>query len=236
MLDPGGRYTPYTIFPASIGTGTNGFIYPYVATLLLNYKHDRFSITPSFQFQAGNRYGAPETMPGIDPAACGVALGGTTAHDPRYPYGAPGGSPYNADALATDGTPLCGTLNAIPDSYTGHFDGIGEFREPAQLLANLRISYKASKNVEVVATFANVIDRCFGGQKTAFTYYSSPQVCSYGGVGGGLVSPVGNAYNPTDNVQTFLKYPYAPTFGTYNDNGDSTIQPFAAYLSLRLHL
>ena len=234
LLDPGARYTPYTNFPATPGTSANGFIYPYVATLLLNYKRDRFSITPSFEFQAGNRYGAPETTPGIDPAACFPLAGATTANDPRYPYGAAGGLPYDADAR--HGNPSCGTLSAIPDPYTGHFDGIGEFREPAQLLANLRLAYKASKNVEVVATFTNLIDRCFGGEKTAFTYYFSPSVCSYSGVAGGVVNPVGNVYDPGDNVQTLLKYPYEPAFGTYNDNGDSTNQPFSAYLSLRLHV
>ena len=227
LLDPSGRYTPYTVFPSSIGAGANGFIYPFVSTLVLNYKRDRLTITPSLEFQAGNRYGAPESMPGIDPAMCTAALSGSTAHDPRYPYGSPGGSPYDATT--------CGTLNAIPDSYTGVFDGIGAFREPAQLLGNLRIAYKASKNVELVATFTNIIDRCFGGQKTAFTYYSSPSVCSYTTLAAST-SPVGNVYNPGDNVQTFLKYPYEPSFGTYNDNGDSTIQPFAAYLSLRFHL
>ena len=228
LLDPGGRYLPYTIFPSTIGTGDNAFNYPYVATLIFNFKHDRFSITPSLQFTAGNRYGAPETMPGVDPATCLGGLASFAKGDPRYPYGAPGGDGYDA-------TTCSGTLNAIPDSYTGQFDALGAFREPAQLLANLRMSYQVSKRVELVATFANLIDRCFGGQNTAFTYYSSPQVCSYGSLGAGS-SPVGNVYNPGDNVQTFLRYPYEPTFGTYNDNGDSTIHPFSAYLSLRVKL
>jgi hypothetical protein len=228
LLDPGGRYIPYSIFPAGIGTGSNGFDYPYVATLVLNYKHDRFAITPSLQFVAGNRYGAPETTPGIDPTSCTAGLLGSVAGDPRYPYGAPGGAPYNANSCSLLG-------GAIPDPYTGHFDGIGEFREPAQLLANLRLSYSVNKNVELVATLTNLYNRCFGGQKTAFTYYSTPEVCSYGSLAASE-PPVGNAYNPGDNVQTFLKYPYEPAFGVYNDNGDSTIAPFSAYFSLRVKL
>jgi len=227
LLDPGGRYLPYTIFPSSIGTGDNAFNYPYVATLVFNYKINRFAITPALQFTAGNRYGAPETMPGVDPATCTAALASFAKGDPRYPYGAPGGAGYDAAS--------CGTLDAIPDSYTGQFDGLGAFREPAQLLANLRMSYQVSKRVELVATFANLIDRCFGGEKTAFTYYSSPQVCSYGSLGAGA-SPVGNVYDPGNNIQTFLRYPYEPSFGTYNDNGDSTVHPFSAYLSLRVKL
>jgi hypothetical protein len=227
LLDPTANYLPYTIFPAGIGTGENAFNYPYVATLILNYKKNRFAVTPSLQFVAGNRYGAPESTPGIDPATCGGSLATALHGDPRYPYGAPGGSPFDAT--------LCSELNAIPDPYTGQFDGIGAFREPAQLLGNLRLSYQASKNVELVATFTNVIDRCFGGQATAFTYANSAQICSYSGLSAGF-APVGNGYNPGDNVQTFQRYPYEPSFGSYNDNGDSTLQPFSAFLSLRVKL
>jgi hypothetical protein len=228
LLDPNGKYLPYSTFPAGIGSGANSFEFPYVATLILNYKRDRFTITPSFQLEAGNRYGAPETTPGIDPAAGCGALAGSTVGDPRYPYGTAGGAPYEAQSCA-------GLLNAIPDPYTGKFDAIGAFREPAELLANLRLSYQATKNVEVVATFANIVNRCFGGQQTAFTYYNSPQVCSYGSLQNYL-APVGNAYNPKDNIQTFLRYPYEPSFGSYNDGGSSLIQPFSAYVSLRLKL
>ena len=74
LLDPNGEYLPFSVIPGGIGTGVNAYNYPYVATLLLNYKHDKLAVTPSFQFVAGNRYGAPVTMPGIDPAAGCVAL------------------------------------------------------------------------------------------------------------------------------------------------------------------
>ena len=105
----------------------NAYNYPYVATLVLNYKHDKFAITPSLQFSAGNRYGAPLTTPGIDPAAGGcTALAGSTAGDPRYPYGSSGGSPYNAHTCAS-------AALSVPDPYTGQFDALGAFREPAQL-------------------------------------------------------------------------------------------------------
>jgi len=137
LLNPAANYIPYSTFPGGIGTGVNGFNYPYVATLILNYKHDKWAVTPSFQFQAGNRYGAPETMPGVDPLAGCSALGGSVAGDPRYRYGAAGGSPYDATTCA-------GQLNAIPNSYTGQFDGIGAFRQPAQFLGHLRIEYQVS--------------------------------------------------------------------------------------------
>ena len=62
------------------------------------------------------------------------------AGDPRYPYGAAGGSPFNADNQAT-----CPATLSIPDPYTGQFDGIGAFREPAQLLGHLQLGRISSR-------------------------------------------------------------------------------------------
>ena len=54
-------------------------------------------------------------------------------------------------------------------------------------------------------TLANLLQTCFGGQHTAFTYFWSNQTCIYTNlIGGPSTPPVGNAYNPGANVQTFL--------------------------------
>jgi hypothetical protein len=234
LLDPTASYLPYSYFPGGVGSGVNAYNYPYVATLLLNYKHNKLTITPSFQFVAGNRYGAPLTTPGIDPAAgCGPPLSGSTVGDPRYPYGAAGGSPYNAN---NPSHPCPATL-VIPDPYTGQFDGIGAFREPAQLLGHLQIGYDLTPRLSLSLTLANLLQTCFGGQHTPFTYFWNNQTCLYTNLNGGpFTPPVGNAYNPGDNIQPFLKYPYAPYFGTYNDQTSSLSQPFNAYLSLRVKI
>ncbi len=232
LLDPTASYLPYSIFPGGVGSGVNAFNYPYVATLLLNYKHDRLTVTPSLQFVAGNRYGAPLTTPGIDPAlGCGKPLATPIAGDPRYPYGAAGGRPFNANNLS------CAATLSIPDPYTGQFDGIGAFREPAQLLGHLQIGYDVSPRVSLSVTLANLLQTCFGGQHTAFTYFWNSQTCSYTNLIGGPSSPpVGNAYNPGANVQTFLRYPYEPYFGTYNDQTSSLNEPFNAYFSLKVKI
>ena len=231
LFDPNASYLPYSVFPGPIGSGVNAFNYPYVATLILNYKHDRFTITPSFQFVAGNRYGAPLTTPGIDPAAGCKALPGSTTGDPRYPYGAAGGAPFNADHAR------CAAALSIPDPYTGQFDGIGAFREPAQLLGHLQLQYQLSPRVTASVTLANLLQTCFGGQHTAFTYFWSNSTCLYTNlIGGPSTPPVGNAYNPGANVQTFLRYPYEPYFGTYNDQTSSLMEPFNAYFSLRISI
>ncbi len=232
LYDPNASYLPYSTFPGPVGSGVNAYNYPYVATLILNYKHDKLSVTPSLQFQAGNRYGAPLTTPGIDPASrCGFPLAGSTLGDPRYPYGAAGGAPYAANHGH------CAVTLAIPDPYTGQFDAIGAFRQPAQLLGHVRIGYDVSPRVSVTVTLANLLQTCFGGQTTAFTYFWRNNVCSYGNlVGGPSTPPVGNAYNPGANVQTFLKYPYQPAFSVYNDLTSSVNQPFNAYFSFNLKI
>ncbi|MGZ3496119.1 MAG: TonB-dependent receptor domain-containing protein [Vulcanimicrobiaceae bacterium] len=235
LLDPSGRYLPYSTIPGGIGSGVNAYTFPYVASLILQYKHKKLAITPSFQFVAGNRYGAPETMPGIDPAlGCSPLSGGSTTGDPRYPYGAAGGLPYDATSCASQ-------LSAIPDSFTKQFDNLGAFREPSQFLMHLRLSYDFTPRITGIVTLANLVSTCFGGQQTPFTYYWSRNTCLYGsvangGLSSGLVPPVGNVYNPGDNVQTMLRYPYQPMFGTYNDLTSSTLSPFAVYFNLKIKI
>ena len=228
LLDLNGKYLPFSVNPGGLGTGVNAYNYPYVASLVLNYKHDKLSISPAFQFVAGNRYGAPETTPGIDPAAGCGALATQVPKDPRYPYGAPGGG------LEYDASTCAGQI-VVPDQYTGQFDSIGAFREPAQLLAHLRVSYDISPKATLTLTLANLVNTCFGGQQTAFTYYWSRGVCSYGNLQN-FVSTVGNLYNPGDNVQTFLKYPYEPDFATYNDQTSSLNMPFSMYLQVHVRM
>ena len=101
---------------------------------------------------------------------------------------------------------------------------------------HLRLSYDFSPRVTGVVTFANLISTCFGGQQTAFTYYWSRSVCSYSSVADGILSPVGNVYNPGDNVQTILKYPYEPNFGTFNDLSNSMLNPFSVYFNLKVRI
>ncbi len=232
LLDPSASYLPFSIFPGGVGSGVNAYNYPYVATLILGYRHNKLAVTPSLQYVAGNRYGAPITTPGIDPAAgCGRPLDTPVGGDPRYPYGADGGHPFNANDAG------CAAALSIPDPYTGQFDGIGAFREPAQLLGHLQIAYDLSPRITATVTLANLLQTCFGGQHTAFTYYWSNSTCLYTNlIGGPYTPPVGNAYNPGANVQTFLRYPYEPYFGIYNDQTSSLNTPFNAYFSIKVKI
>jgi hypothetical protein len=220
FLNPGQNFPTYDIIPSGIGSSADAYGAPYVATLLLNYKHDKFAITPSFQFQGGGKYGAPMTTPGIDPAAgCGAPLAGTQR--------------YNA------GNPGCATNLTIPDPYTGVYDGLGSFTQPNSFGLNLQLSYDVSPRVQLVGTLANIVNGCWGGTKAPWTF-TDGNLCSYGIVGGGAIPPIGNAYNPAGYahsiVPAFQKYPYAPGFGPYNDDGNSTKTPFQFYVSAKIKL
>lgn len=229
LLNPSASYATYDIFPGGIGGSADSFSIPYAATLVLNYKHDRFSITPSLQFLAGNRYGSPETTPGIDPNAGGCATNPTAVDTTRYPFGAPSGG-AGFDAMG------CNATITIPNQYTGNFDQPGAFVNPAQLLVNLQLSYDVSPKITLVGTFANIVNRCFGGSKAAWTVTDS-NVCSYGiNNSAGIVEPVGNVFNPGATIQPFVQYPYEKYLSPVNVDSFSTKQPFNFYLEARIKI
>ncbi len=229
MLSPSASYPVYDIFPGGLSSTADSFEVPYAATLVLNFKHDKWAITPSVQFLAGNRYGAPESTPGIDPASSGCATNPTAVDSGRYPYGgAAGGAGY--DAMN------CAGILTIPDPYTHTFDQPGAFVNPSQLLMNLQVSYDVSPKITLVGTFANIVNRCFGGSKEAWTRTDS-NICSYGILNGaGLVVPTGNVYNPGAAIQPFEQYPYEGSLGPVNVDGTSIKTPFNFYLEAKIKL
>lgn len=224
LLDPNADYIPFDLFPLGINSATNSFEVPNVATLVLNFKHGKFAVTPSFQYNGGGYYGAPLQNSGIDPAAgCSPLTGASTANDPRYPYGAAGGAPYNA--LTCNGT-----LTAIPDPATGVFDKLGAFRSPQRFTMHMQFTYQASPKATLVLTLANIIDTCWGGSQEPWTKVpgvSANKVCNYGAVAYGTLAPVGNVYNPGATIQPEFANPYMPYFGSL---------PFNAFLDLKLKL
>jgi len=207
LFDVNGNYPTFDIFPAGIGTSVNTYGAPYFATLVLQYKHDKLAVTPAFQFFAGQRYGAPLTTYGVAPDQCAAVFGGSP-NGPRYPYGAAGGTPFDASACSD----LAG---GIPDPYTKQFDSLGAFIAPSQFQMHLQLSYQVSAKTTLIANFTNIVNSCFGGTKTGFTLSSA---CGYGVVGGGTAGDVGNAYNPGAHIQPYLNTPYEPTFQLYPFN------------------
>lgn len=221
----------YDLLPGPVGASADAYGAPYFATLIVNYKHDKFTITPTVQFQGGSRYGSPESNYGIDPTSgCGTLAGTNSATDPRYAtFGGQAGVPgYDATT--------CGNVIPTPDFYTGKFDALGAFVQPSQLLANLQMSYQVSPKVTLVGTFANVINTCFGGSKTPFTANGNHDVCSYGIVGAGSIPPTGNVFNPGATIQPFVQYPYLANLGSVNVDGSSTKTPFNFFLEAKIKI
>ena len=46
LIDPGTAFPTYSVFPGGIGSSAAAYGVPYAASLILNYKHDKWSITP----------------------------------------------------------------------------------------------------------------------------------------------------------------------------------------------
>ncbi len=231
LLDEGGIYFPTDPIVSGVTLQANSYNVPHVASLILNYKHDRFAITPTLQFSGGQRYGVPESVVGVDPGAGCRPLGTSTAGDPRYPYGSPAGAAYDA-------TTCPGALNAIPDPYTGKFDSVGAFVAPSQLLANMQMSYQVSKKLTVSLALTNLVNQCFGGSKEPWTGLANPKTCSYNSGGAiGSVYPSANFYNPGATRQAFLM-PYTPQFGQYvlNNGYSAPSSPFNVFATAQLKI
>ncbi|MBV9102358.1 MAG: hypothetical protein JO060_02145, partial [Candidatus Eremiobacteraeota bacterium] len=193
------------------------------------YKKDKFAITPSLQFSAGERYGAPETTFGVAPEFCSALGHGAVAKDARYPYGAPGGAPYNAGfcpgTVTSSGLqPSTANTIVIPDPYTKTFDSIGAFVAPSTLAMHLQLTYQASRSTTLIANLTNLVNYCFGGTKNGFTISGA---CGYTVIGGGTGGDVGNVYNPGAVLQPYVSVPYAPIFAQY---------PFGFFLSARVRI
>jgi hypothetical protein len=224
LFNPTASYTPYDIVPSGVQLSSEGYVIPNFSALILQYKRDKWSFVPSFQFHTGAPYGAPEVNYGFDPSSCGAPLASPIAGDPRYPNGAAAGAPVNAQT--------CSGSLVIPDTYTGKFDNIGAFIQPSQFQAHLQIGYEATSRVAYQLNLANIVNTCFGGSKEPWTT-SNNHVCAYG-VLPGFIPPVGNFYNPGTAVQQFVKYPYFPFASTNGIEGFT--QPFSASFNVQLKL
>ncbi|MEO6836588.1 MAG: hypothetical protein ABI231_11890, partial [Candidatus Tumulicola sp.] len=230
LIDPGLAFPTFDIFPGGIGSGGAAYGVPYAASLILNYKHDKWAVTPSFSFAAGGKYGIPQTNPGINPAACSAVLPGVTGFN--------GGGRYDALACPT-------ALAAVPDTYTGVFDPLGSFTQPNLLAMNLQLTYDVSPRISVTGVLANLFNTCWGGTTAPWTT-TNHNVCSYAvtpqGGYGGEIFPVGNIYNPPGHsgsiIQPLVQYPYFPLFGAYNQDSltGSEKTPFQFYVTANIKI
>jgi Carboxypeptidase regulatory-like domain/TonB-dependent Receptor Plug Domain len=224
-LNPYANYIPFSTIPGGIEAVSNSYEVPSTAALILNFKHDKWAISPQFQFLQGSYYGDPLSGYGVNPETCATLNAtGSVAGDPRYGYGAAGGSPYDATTCGATGVaPIseAGLGIAVPDPYTKTFDGIGAFRQPNQFLMHAQLSYLASPRVSFTVNVANIINSCFGGSVEPWTLDAPKGSCGGGtsgnGAGGynqpGYNAPLrygANIYNPGSSFQPIVEFPYQP--------------------------
>lgn len=200
------QFATYDLFPGSTAfPGAYGaFNAPYVASMVVNYKHDKYAITPSLQFLGGERYGYPLSSVGIDPAAGCDPLAGVPG---RY------------DATT------CHSVINIPNPFTGGYDTLGAFVQPSEFLLNVQLSYDVSPKIQLVGTVSNIVNYCWGGSKEPWTF-NDGNICQYATPTlGGVFDPVapyttpGSTANPPGHsgsiIQPGEKYPYGPNPGPF---------------------
>jgi hypothetical protein len=178
LLDRTARYPTYSTIPAPFNNA-NSFTTPFESTFIFNYKHKAWSVTPSFTYAIGSKYGSPLVWPGYDPSTCG----------------------NTAATGATTGPQSCQGYLFIPDKYTGTFDNLGAFQQPARLTMSLSAGLEVNDRVGFTLTAANLIDHCW---QRGFAWDSST-TCIYGQLASNLLAPAGNFVN---NPPPQLAYPY----------------------------
>ncbi|MBV9718179.1 MAG: TonB-dependent receptor [Candidatus Eremiobacteraeota bacterium] len=216
------------------------YLSPSVLSAIVNYKHNRFTITPALTFNQGQPYGNPADVIGLDPRTCS----GNSEHIPTAK------SPLQADyttcgLAATQSGTFPGVLY-IPNPQTGVFDNFGAFHQPNQLNLTMQIGYQLTPRVKVNLLLANLMNACFGGSSEPWTKQYPPNSYTCGYVSGGpfgssyYVSNFYNGSSPNDRAANGV--PLNPAFAqsytpAYADTNSLVLpNPFNAYLQFNITL
>lgn len=222
LLDRNAWYAPYDVIPSAFNAA-NGFETPDVASLILNYRHGKYAITPSLTFNSGSVYGSPLVYPGYVPQSC-------TA-DPASTPLTPGVSCNGVYTTAAGVTENVGAV-FLPDPYTGgKFDTPGSLREPAQLTLNLQMSYDISPRMTLTLIANNLYNKCF---QRGYAW-SDNNTCIYSNLPSNILGPSGNFLAQSATPAQVL-YPYGTWFNNTQLGYTSEIQPFQLTLDLNVRL
>ncbi len=214
LMDPNAWYVPYDVIPSAFASA-NSYAVPDVAALVVNFKHDRWNITPSFSFNDGSYYGSPLSVPGYVPQAC-TQLPSATPTTPGVSCGS-GGAIF------------------VPDPYTGRFDGLGTLREPSQLVMNLQLSYDINPRMTVTVIGNNLYNKCF---QRGYPW-ETPMGCWYSSLPSNELAPNGPGTQPgafLTNPPVQLAYPYGIWFNNTQVGITSARQPFQFAVNLDVKL
>jgi hypothetical protein len=210
LFDRSGEFTPYDILPFAF-QGANGYETPNVATLVVNYKRNKLTVTPSVTYSSGAFYGSPLQWPGYDPSTCsGVAKPGSQVANPQ----------------------TCGSYLFIPDVYTHAFDALGAFKEPSRLTANLQIGYDLTKRSHLTLSMTGLTDQCY---ERGYPW-DNATTCVYAHLPSNKLAPVGNFVTDPAQIPIQLKYPYSSWYNNSQTGFVGQKLPFNAFLTLDVKL
>jgi hypothetical protein len=230
LLDRTGWYPVGLDFP---------YLSPNVASVLVNYKHNKFAITPALTFNEGQPYGNPAAVYGIDPRTCSrnsAGLLGSPIHKTN---------PLQADwtscfLAATQSGTSTGSL-FVPNPQTGSFATFGAFRQPSQLNLSLSMSYDVSPRIKITATIANLYNACFGGSSEPWTKQFPPNSYTCGYIPSYYyVSNFYNGTSPNDKgangttLNPAFQSSYIPAYA--DTNSFVLPNPFNAYFAVNVKL
>ncbi len=227
-LAPHGWYTPGLDFP---------YLSPNTLSMVVNYRHGKFAVTPAFSLLEGSTYGNAADVQGVDPRACRAN---------QASLGIKTGNPLNADyttcefALTNDGTSP-GTLY-IPNPQTGSFDTFGQFRQPWQFNLGMQMSYDFTPRISGRVIVTNLLNRCFGGSSEPWSraYPPDSAICGYSP---NIFYNGGHYYNGTSPSDTaangvpqnpYFAQSFAPAFGDSSSSNYPLAMNF--YFSLQVKL
>ena len=241
-LSPGGWYNPYsTAIAPNLNGGVNSYISPWTSALILNWRHDKLAITPSFSFQSGGYYGSPLDTEGLDPRACqsNSLESGITKVSPKT-------NPLQCNYLSTTSAgygPF--TYLYIPNPQTGTFL-FDNYQQPSSIVGNLQMTYDVSPRIKLVVLGANLFHECFGGTSAPWTSAYPPNnvICGYAPAGGSLNSTLypSNFYNGTginDVAANHARTPWTQSYLPANVNNGAIgagVQPINIYFNAQVKI
>jgi hypothetical protein len=232
LMDPNGQYVPYDVIPSPFASA-NSYAVPHVATLILNYRHKKLSITPTFSYNSGSYYGSPLSVPGYVPQACTQVPSQTVVGGVASPT-TPGASCFQSSSAANPNQPLPATI-FVPNPYTGRFDGLGSLREPWQFTANLQMSYDVSPRATITLVANNLFNQCY---QRGYVWDTST-ACWYSSLPSNVLAPNGPGSQPgayITNPPRQLAYPYGIWFNNTQVGITAAKQPFQLTVNLSLKM
>jgi hypothetical protein len=241
-LDPNGWYNSFSLQAAPNLNGTLGtYISPIVSSLVLNWKLNKLTVTPSFNFQTGGFYGSPVDTMGLDPRTC-VANSAATGITKVSPKTNP--RQCNYLYLSSPGAGLFVNLY-IPNPQTGSFL-FDNYQQPSSLVGNVQIAYDLSPRIRLTVLGTTLFHACFGGTPAPWTAAYPPNyvICGYIPAGGLLNSTLypSNFYNGTsinDYKANGARSPWTQSYlpSTFNNGANgAAVQPINLYFTAQLKI